>query len=372
MGWRAAGVGVGVGVGALLAWWAWRSEYFYPETPTKWEEVGEVSELVIYPLKSGRGVKVTEAEATRYGLARDLLEDRSFVVVTSADTIMFANDKPRLYNLILTLDGSVVTLRAVEEDQEEREVVTFDLDDVIRAAKVINIQKFEETLKGYDCGHEASAWLTRVLRERKQVVRLAYNGDLTLDRQPGRSRMLDPGYAKDYYYAQYKPSDRIVYAQHSAYTLASETSLADLNCRLEGESVTMEWFKPNIVVRGVREAYDEDDWAFVRIGDVVLRRLKPCTKCMFPHIPRVIVPTWSEISRDDRVKRVMLSTRQQKCPEALEYYWKSKPVFGSHLCIDVCGRVRVGDRVSVARTSSNPRWQVAEKRQAKSGAEAKM
>lgn len=42
----------------------------------RWEEVGEVSELVIYPLKSGRGVKVTEANATIYGLGLDLLEDR--------------------------------------------------------------------------------------------------------------------------------------------------------------------------------------------------------------------------------------------------------------------------------------------------------
>lgn len=43
----------------------------------RWEEVGEVAELVIFPLKSGCGVKVSQAEATPYGLAQGLLQDRS-------------------------------------------------------------------------------------------------------------------------------------------------------------------------------------------------------------------------------------------------------------------------------------------------------
>lgn len=64
--------------------------------------------------------------------------------------------------------------------------------------------------------------------------------------------------------------------------LTSETSLADLNPRLE-RPVTLDWFRSNIVVRGVKEPYDEDDYAFVRIGDVVFRRLKPCDRLVQVH-----------------------------------------------------------------------------------------
>lgn len=42
--------------------------------------MGEVSDLVIYPLKSGCGVKVTQAVATEQGLAQDALQDRLVVL----------------------------------------------------------------------------------------------------------------------------------------------------------------------------------------------------------------------------------------------------------------------------------------------------
>lgn len=74
---------------------------------------------------------------------------------------------------------------------------------------------------------------------------------------------------------------QVTYADTCAYMLASESSLADLNTRL-AEPVTIDWFRANVVVKG-SAAYDEDDWAFVRIGgegeeSVVLRRLKPCDR----------------------------------------------------------------------------------------------
>ncbi|KAJ4441012.1 hypothetical protein ANN_10861 [Periplaneta americana] len=36
--------------------------------PTKWRRVGEISELIFYPLKSGRGFELEEAECTELGL----------------------------------------------------------------------------------------------------------------------------------------------------------------------------------------------------------------------------------------------------------------------------------------------------------------
>ena len=62
-----------------------------------------------------------------------------------------------------------------------------------------------------------------------------------------------------------------------AFMLTSESSLKDLNSRLK-RHVTLDRFRSNIVVRGVKQPYDEDDWAYVRIGGVVMRRLKPCDR----------------------------------------------------------------------------------------------
>lgn len=67
-----------------------------------------------------------------------------------------------------------------------------------------------------------------------------------------------------------------MYADTSSFMVASESSMKDLNGRLK-EPVSMGWFRPNVVVRGARP-FDEDDWAFLKIGDVVLRRVKPCER----------------------------------------------------------------------------------------------
>ena len=42
----------------------------------RWETVGEIKELVLYPLKSAKGIKLTSAEATKYGLFAQNIIDR--------------------------------------------------------------------------------------------------------------------------------------------------------------------------------------------------------------------------------------------------------------------------------------------------------
>ena len=61
-----------IGMAAVLlsvavAWWHQRVQG-KNKVPTKWRRVGEVSEMTIYPLKSGRGVDLKEAYCTELGL----------------------------------------------------------------------------------------------------------------------------------------------------------------------------------------------------------------------------------------------------------------------------------------------------------------
>lgn len=61
-----------IGMAAVLitvavAWWHQRVTG-RNRVPTKWRRVGEISEMTIYPLKSGRGVELKEAFCTDLGL----------------------------------------------------------------------------------------------------------------------------------------------------------------------------------------------------------------------------------------------------------------------------------------------------------------
>jgi hypothetical protein len=82
-----------IGMAAVLltvavAWWHQRIQG-RKRIPTKWRHVGEVSELTIYPLKSGRGVDLKEALCTDLGLrtigdeTTDLLDRYYICILTS-------------------------------------------------------------------------------------------------------------------------------------------------------------------------------------------------------------------------------------------------------------------------------------------------
>lgn len=59
--------------------------------------------------------------------------------------------------------------------------------------------------------------------------------------------------------------------------LISEASLEDLNRRLE-HPITMDRFRPNIVVSGC-EPFEEDTWKWFKIGDVLFKGAKLCSRC---------------------------------------------------------------------------------------------
>src|SRR5438477_7830 len=56
-------------------------------------------------------------------------------------------------------------------------------------------------------------------------------------------------------------------------------TLDDLNSRL-ARPVPMTSFRPNLVVAGA-EAFAEDQWRRLRIGEVMFEVAKPCTRCIF-------------------------------------------------------------------------------------------
>lgn len=64
--------------------------------------------------------------------------------------------------------------------------------------------------------------------------------------------------------------------------LMNEASLTDLNNRMDHD-VPAQQFRPNFLVKGP-EAFAEDSFDWVRIGEVVFRNVKPCTRCIFTNI----------------------------------------------------------------------------------------
>jgi hypothetical protein len=133
----------------------------------------------------------------------------------------------------------------------------------------VNVWKYD--LLATPAGDEAAAWLTRVAGE---PVRLVYLDDPT-------RRHVDPKFSQD--------ADRVSFADAYPLLLTSEASLAALNTLIEagphpGEApLPMTRFRPNVVVAGA-QAWAEDSWRRLLIGDVAFRAVKGCDRCVFTTI----------------------------------------------------------------------------------------
>ncbi len=75
------------------------------------------------------------------------------------------------------------------------------------------------------------------------------------------------------------PAVPLSFADGYPLLLIGQSSLDDLSARI-GQSVSMSRFRPNLVVAGA-DAFAEDGWKRIRIGDVVFRIEKPCERCVF-------------------------------------------------------------------------------------------
>jgi uncharacterized protein YcbX len=93
---------------------------------------------------------------------------------------------------------------------------------------------------------------------------------------------IGPKFSRPILKAAARPGDAVSFADACPFLVISEASLAQLNDRIQenhGEPVPMNRFRPNLVIDGC-DAFTEDTWSRVRIGEGVFRNGGPCARCI--------------------------------------------------------------------------------------------
>lgn len=120
--------------------------------------------------------------------------------------------------------------------------------------------------------------------------------------------------------------------------LFNETSLADLNGRID-KPVGAVQFRANFVVKGP-EAFSEDDWNWIRIGqNVTFRNVKLCSRCVFTNID----PETAKRNEDQQPLKELKAYRSVLPGES--------PCMGIHMGVRQTGVVALGDGVYVEDNS---------------------
>lgn len=263
-----------------------------------------LSALYRYPLKSAMGETLQQIGLDKLGLEGDrrwMLVDEASGRFLTQRAVARMSQLSALWN-----DQGGLTLSA--PGYAPLEVPLPDVESPLRGVTI-----WQDTLRVPDAGDEAGAWVSEFIGKPTRLVQVPQE----------RARTTAAGYGKD--------DDQVAFADGFPLLLIGQASLEDLSYRV-GRPLEMLRFRPNLVIEG-SEAFAEDNWKRVRIGDVEFRVVKPCARCILTTID----PQTGERSAD----REPLATLQKYRAR------EEGAMFGQNLVNDSNGRLQVGMSVTV-------------------------
>ena len=209
-----------------------------------------ITGLHIYPVKSCRGITLSNAELTGHGLALD----REWMVVDADGQFLTQRVLPRLALIGTMLTSGMLRLSAPEQASG------LDLPLAGRDLRRCRVRIWSDDCDAFDEGSVAAAWLSAFLGRPARLVRF----------DPAKRRLSSHQWT-DGIDAENRFSD--------GYPLlvVGEESLEDLNSRLD-LPLPMNRFRPNLVVRGLGP-YGEDRLDALSGEGFEIRLVKPCDRC---------------------------------------------------------------------------------------------
>lgn len=265
--------------------------------------------IAVYPVKSTAPLRLDEARVEPLGLA----DDRRWMVVDGAGECVTARRDRRLLLLRATPTSSGLRLASAHGERAPLEVRE-------PTGPRVEVTVHGRPLTGIRADAAASRWVGDLLgRDDVRLVRL------------GEPRALNP--------ARSRPGDRTAFADAYPVTLASSASLRRLQDWVietaldrgdEPADIPMERFRPNLVVDGDLEAFAEDDWAGVRVGEATFDVAKPIDRCVLTTIDPMTLTSGPEPIRS----------------LARHHAWDGTTWFGLQLIPRSGGTIRLGDPVA--------------------------
>lgn len=261
-----------------------------------------LSQINVYPVKSTKGLSLSNSYVEKQGLTFD----RRFMIAKPDGTMITARSHPELVMLTSDILQNGLQLGYSGKPSLRLNFSEFIMDE--QACQVWN-----DSFVAYKTTYEADQWISDVLEEE---VQLLYTGE-----QSTRVRT--------------KVGHNVSFADGYPLLIISEASLAELNAR-STETQHMQQFRPNIVVSG-NEAFIEDSWKRIQIGEVEFEIKKPCQRCVLTTVDYQtghINPSREPISTLSKFRAD---------PQGGTY-------FGQNMVALNEGSIRVGDTIKVLET----------------------
>jgi uncharacterized protein len=227
-----------------------------------------LSGLYIYPIKSAAGIALSEAQMT----SRGLQYDRRWMVVDAQGKFISQRRFPRM-----ALIGVSIASQHLQITAPGMADLFVRIDDGLGMDSSSRNEPFDRLMvevwgdrtQAISLGTDYKQWFTEFIGIDCQLVYMPDSAN-----RPTAHGKLGPD----------KP---VSFADAYPYLLISEASLAGLNEKLVAQNklpVTMQRFRPNLVVKGCDQPHAEDSWQQIRVGEALLDVLKLCDRCSIPNV----------------------------------------------------------------------------------------
>lgn len=259
-----------------------------------------VQNLYLYPIKSLGGIAVQEAQVEERGFKFD----RRWMLVNKKGDFITQRQYPQLALLQVALSEMQLEVFS-KRDPSQR--IAFALGLV--SDKELQVSIWGDQVLARVVSAEVSRWFSDFLEMELDLVVMPESSH----------RKLDPRYAVK--------EESVSFADGMPYVMIGQASLDELNCRLP-DPVGMDRFRPNLVFSG-GEAYAEDKFKKLQIGEVEFQVVKPCARC-------VMITVDQEKGAKGKEPLATLATYRSQ---------GAKVYFGQNAVALTQGIVRVGDPI---------------------------
>ncbi|MEW6991793.1 YcbX family protein [Colwelliaceae bacterium 6441] len=266
-----------------------------------------VQSLHIYPIKSTAGISLSTTWVDDFGLSFD----RRFVLADLNGQFITARTQPNLCLIQSHLTPEGLVLTAPNMPVLEVKFANF-------SEQYHQVTVWQDTINSLYCHQMYDKWFSQYLN---LPCQLHYFAEKSSRKVTNSERQV--GFADGY-----------------PLLLISQASLDDLNHRINAHTVSMAQFRPNIVVNNT-DAFAEDNWQFIKIGEVEFEISKPCSRCIFTTID----PNCAHKHLEQEPLTTLKKYRQVASGDVM---------FGQNLIALNQGQIKQGDNVTIISKQSPP------------------
>lgn len=264
----------------------------------------KLDSIHIYPVKSIAGISLETSQVKQSGL----FDDRRYMLVQANGNFVTARKFPILTQIHAHYDAQGLFSLSYQDQTITLDQSTFSPD--YKSVKIWGTQ-----VSAQICGQTYNHWFSQIIGKDVELVFFGEDSKRVTSKRPDQAVAFADGYP---------------------FLIASKASLEALQTHCP-EKVNLAQFRANLIIDDC-EAFAEDTWKTIKIGNVVFESVKPCVRCILT----TVNPDTGIMSSEGEPFKTLKKIRFLKIDD------KPKgPTFGMNLIALNEGEIKRGDKLEV-------------------------